>query len=62
METFLWRYTHRHDGRLTADDHVVEIEAPRIFPDAQRVEASQVVAFNGHASHPLNSAGLTIDV
>ena len=47
MDTYLWRYTHPRDGRIVTKDHFTEAEARRIFPDAERVEGSQVVAADG---------------
>ena len=46
MDTYLWRYTHPRDGRVTTMDHFSEAEAQRIFPDAERVEGSRVAAVN----------------
>jgi len=49
MDTFLWRYTHPRDGRVTTKDHFTEAEALRIFPEPERVEGSQVlVEPSGH--------------
>ena len=44
MDSYLWRYTHPRDGRVTTKDHFTEAEALRIFPEPERVEGSQVLA------------------
>jgi hypothetical protein len=50
LHLYLWRYTHPRDGLVTTKDHFTVAEAQRIFPDAERVEGSQVVAeAGGHA-------------
>ena len=44
MDTLaLWRYSHPCDGCVTTKDRFTEAEALRIFPDAERVEGSEVV-------------------
>ena len=57
MDTFLWRYTHPRDGRVTTKDDVTEAEALRIFPDAERVEGCEVTAERrGHIGWGFSSA------
>ena len=58
MHTYLWLYTHPRDGRVITNDHFTEAEARRTFPDAERVEGSQVTADDvGHLGWGF-SAGL----
>lgn len=50
MDTvYLLRYANPRDGRVITKDRFAEAEARRIFPDAERVEASQVEA--EHCGH-----------
>ena len=63
METLhLWKYTHPRDGRVVTRDHFTEAEARRIFPDAERVEGSQIEAERcGHVGWCFPSGLVTRD-
>jgi hypothetical protein len=58
MDTCLWLYAHPCDDRVITKDHLTEAGALRIFPEAERVEGSEVVAEDtGHIGWGF-SAGL----